>query len=169
MRRLTETGSRATSIPSICATPVVGNTRVVRMPIVVVLPAPFGPSKPKNSPRGTSKEMPSSTSCNRSLPAATLIALASIKSINERASNSRTSSSERLSRRVSSLWRLFSMRVSQSKKRSIWLRMVCETSCCCGCVICLRVKTTCWQRLSWTSCWAVLLESIGTASVSSGS
>src|SRR2546423_13246817 len=60
MRRFTETGSRATSMPSICATPSVGNTRVVRIPIVVVLPAPFGPSSPKNSPRVTSKEMPSS-------------------------------------------------------------------------------------------------------------
>ena len=40
------------------ALPPVGTTRVVSMPIVVDFPAPFGPSSPKNSPRGTSRSMP---------------------------------------------------------------------------------------------------------------
>jgi hypothetical protein len=33
----------------------VGTTRVVRMPAVVVLPAPFGPRRPKISPARTSR------------------------------------------------------------------------------------------------------------------
>src|SRR5436853_3357672 len=40
------------------ACPPVGSTRVVSTPIVVVLPAPFGPSRPKTSPRLTMKLMP---------------------------------------------------------------------------------------------------------------
>src|SRR5260370_40226368 len=67
MRRFTATGLRPTSIPSIRAEPPVGKTRVVSTPIVVVLPAPFGPSKPKNSPRGISNEMPSSALTSRPL------------------------------------------------------------------------------------------------------
>ena len=35
--------------------PTVGMTRVVSMPTVVVLPAPFGPSSPKISPRCTAQ------------------------------------------------------------------------------------------------------------------
>src|SRR5215472_1786255 len=58
MRFFTATGCCATSMPSIAASPELGRTRVVRIPIVVVLPAPLGPSKPKNSPRATSNEMP---------------------------------------------------------------------------------------------------------------
>jgi len=41
------------------ACPEVGRTRVVRTPTVVVLPAPFGPSSPKTSPRRTVKLNPS--------------------------------------------------------------------------------------------------------------
>jgi len=37
----------------------VGTMEVVKTPIVVVLPAPFGPKRPKISPRETSKETPS--------------------------------------------------------------------------------------------------------------
>ena len=39
--------------------PPVGTTVVVSIPIVVDLPAPFGPSSPKNSPRRTSRSSPS--------------------------------------------------------------------------------------------------------------
>jgi len=40
-------------------------TRVVSTPIVVVLPAPFGPSRPKISPAPTVKEMPSTALTGR--------------------------------------------------------------------------------------------------------
>ena len=46
----TRTESLTTSAPATIAFPEVGSTRVVRMAIAVVLPAPFGPSNPKNSP-----------------------------------------------------------------------------------------------------------------------
>ena len=48
-------GSATTSTPATHAEPAVGMTRVVSMPMVVVLPAPFGPSRPKISPRPTSR------------------------------------------------------------------------------------------------------------------
>src|SRR5438132_3297552 len=51
-------GSAATSNPPTRAVPLVGATVVVRMPIVVDLPAPLGPSKPNTSPGATSKVMP---------------------------------------------------------------------------------------------------------------
>src|SRR5438309_1465899 len=57
MRRRTATACATTSWPPINACPPVGSTRVVRMPMVVVLPAPLGPSKPKNSPLGTAKSL----------------------------------------------------------------------------------------------------------------
>jgi hypothetical protein len=47
------------SRPSIVAVPPVGDSVVVRIEIVVVLPAPFGPSSAKNSPARTSKLIPS--------------------------------------------------------------------------------------------------------------
>jgi hypothetical protein len=46
--RFTPTGSATTSMPATQARPPVGSTKVVSMPIVVDLPAPFGPSRPKN-------------------------------------------------------------------------------------------------------------------------
>ena len=46
-------GCATTSMPPTDASPDVGITRVVNMPTVVVLPAPFGPSNPKISPRRT--------------------------------------------------------------------------------------------------------------------
>ena len=58
MRCLTATGSRATSKPSTVTRPPVGFTRVVIAPIVVVLPAPLGPSSPKISPSRTAKSIP---------------------------------------------------------------------------------------------------------------
>jgi hypothetical protein len=59
------TGFRATSIPRTRAIPAVGTTRVVRMPIVVVVPAPFGPSKPNTSPGGTWKSTSSTAFVGR--------------------------------------------------------------------------------------------------------
>ncbi len=59
------TGSAATSTPATLAVPEVGSTRVVRTPIVVVLPAPLGHSRPKTSPRGTVKEIPSTALTGR--------------------------------------------------------------------------------------------------------
>ena len=52
---LASAGWAATSIPASRARPDVGTTRVVSMPAVVVLPAPFGPSRPKISPACTSR------------------------------------------------------------------------------------------------------------------
>ena len=46
-------------MPPTSARPDVGMTRVVSMLAVVVLPAPFGPSKPKISPWATVRFMPS--------------------------------------------------------------------------------------------------------------
>ena len=62
MRCFTATGSACTSMPSIATYPDVGRTRVVSAPIVVVLPAPFGPRSPKTSPRRASKLMPATAS-----------------------------------------------------------------------------------------------------------
>src|SRR5262245_33290186 len=58
IRRRTATLSATTSDPATHAWPEVRVTRVVRMPMVVVLPAPFGPSRPKNSPRRISRSRP---------------------------------------------------------------------------------------------------------------
>ena len=56
-RRLrTRTGSATTSRPLTRTVPDVGSTRVVSTPIVVVLTAPFGPRRPKISPRATSND-----------------------------------------------------------------------------------------------------------------
>ena len=46
------------------ATPEVGASVVVRIEIVVVLPAPFGPSSAKSSPARTVKLMPSTAFCS---------------------------------------------------------------------------------------------------------
>jgi hypothetical protein len=55
----TALASATMSWPSIVAVPDVGARVVVRIEMVVVLPAPFGPSSAKNSPARTSKLMPS--------------------------------------------------------------------------------------------------------------
>ena len=52
-------GLATTSIAAMVARPLLGSTLVVKMPIVVVLPAPLGPSSPKVSPRRTLNEMSS--------------------------------------------------------------------------------------------------------------
>jgi len=56
--RLTPTGLATTFMPATHACPPVGKTSVVSMPIVVDLPAPFGPSRPKNWPELTLRSMP---------------------------------------------------------------------------------------------------------------
>ena len=62
IRRLTATGCLVTSWPATQARPPVGCTSVVSMPMVVDLPAPFGPRRPKNSPCGMSRSMPRTAS-----------------------------------------------------------------------------------------------------------
>src|SRR6266852_3848962 len=57
--RRTALASRTTSCPAIFTLPDVRPRVVVRMEIVVVLPAPFGPSSAKNWPCSTSKVTPS--------------------------------------------------------------------------------------------------------------
>src|SRR5207244_13643369 len=57
--RRTALASRTMSLPSIVAPPLVGESVVVRIEIMVVFPAPFGPRRTKNSPAFTWKEMPS--------------------------------------------------------------------------------------------------------------
>src|SRR5438270_4979866 len=67
MLRRTSSRSRTTSWPATVAEPAVGLASVHSMLIVVVLPAPFGPRKPKTSPAATSKSTPftASSSPNR--------------------------------------------------------------------------------------------------------
>jgi hypothetical protein len=50
MARRTFSGSLVTEWPATQAWPPLGLSSVVRMRIVVVLPAPFGPMKPKTLP-----------------------------------------------------------------------------------------------------------------------
>jgi hypothetical protein len=52
------------SYPAIRAVPEVGDRVVVRIEIVVVLPAPLGPRRVKNSAGATMKEMPSTAFCS---------------------------------------------------------------------------------------------------------
>ena len=54
----TADGSVTTLCPATSAVPLVGRTSVQRMPMVVDLPAPLGPRKPKISPGRTSRSMP---------------------------------------------------------------------------------------------------------------
>ena len=52
IRGLSESAPSATSTPRTVAWPPSGLRRPSRISTVVVLPAPFGPSSPKTSPRG---------------------------------------------------------------------------------------------------------------------
>src|SRR5205085_11458898 len=61
--RRTEAGSLRTSTPAIRTPPDVGTSVVVRMEMVVVLPAPLGPRRAKNSPAPTPKLMLSTALC----------------------------------------------------------------------------------------------------------
>src|SRR6478609_8487074 len=56
--RLAAVGSAHTSCPRTNARPASGRNRPVTIDRVVVLPAPLGPTSPKNDPRGTSRSMP---------------------------------------------------------------------------------------------------------------
>ena len=67
MSCLASAGWATTSTPPTTARPDVGTTRVVSMPAVVVLPAPFGPSRPKISPAATDRF--SSSTARKSAPA----------------------------------------------------------------------------------------------------
>ena len=59
MRRFTATESASGSMPRIRIDPELGRSRPVRHLIVVDLPAPFGPRKPKKLPAGTARSIPS--------------------------------------------------------------------------------------------------------------
>src|SRR6188508_807133 len=59
MTRLRARRSFSREKPSIVTSPAVGRRRPVSILMVVLLPAPLGPRNPKNRPRGTSNEMPS--------------------------------------------------------------------------------------------------------------
>jgi hypothetical protein len=54
MRAFAAIGSAHTSMPSTHTWPRSGRSKPVAMRSVVVLPAPLGPTMPKNDPRGTS-------------------------------------------------------------------------------------------------------------------
>ena len=56
---LANAASATASTPAIMTVPALGSARVVQMEIVVVLPAPFGPSNPKIAPASTFRSMPS--------------------------------------------------------------------------------------------------------------
>src|ERR687894_804635 len=62
MRCRTQRASWTTSWPSTRAVPDVGVRSVISILIVVVLPAPFGPSRPNSSPRRTVKLTPRTAS-----------------------------------------------------------------------------------------------------------
>src|SRR5579872_2961670 len=57
MRFFTSIGCSSTSKPATVAAPDVGGMKQVRMRMVVVFPAPFGPRKPTICPFATSNEM----------------------------------------------------------------------------------------------------------------
>ena len=63
MARRTSRRSLSTEWPATHASPAVGRKSVARMRIVVVFPAPFGPTKPKTAPSSTVRAS-SSTAVN---------------------------------------------------------------------------------------------------------
>src|ERR1700679_3483577 len=69
-------------MPLIRPVPLVGSVRVVAIEIVVVLPAPFGPSNPKISPCSSSRSIPS-TATTRSFDSYTFVSfsISTIKKI----------------------------------------------------------------------------------------
>jgi hypothetical protein len=60
MRALARIGSATTSMPSMNARPASGRMSVVKTRTAVVLPAPFGPSRPTTLARSTVRSTPSS-------------------------------------------------------------------------------------------------------------
>src|SRR5688572_5146581 len=65
MRRLMPSRSVSSGRPSIITSPAVGRSRPVSILIVVLLPAPLGPRKPKKRPRATLKVSPSTAVFSR--------------------------------------------------------------------------------------------------------
>ena len=63
MRRRVSSGCSLTSNPSTVAVPLVAGRNPVKMRIVVVFPAPFGPKKPTTSPSAASNEAPDTAEC----------------------------------------------------------------------------------------------------------
>src|SRR6516225_4640897 len=78
MLRRTVSRSLTTSCPATLAEPEVGSARVHRILIVVDLPAPFGPRKPKVSPAATSKPMPRTASISPYLLVSSLTEIAGV-------------------------------------------------------------------------------------------
>src|ERR1700721_760115 len=78
MLRRTVSRSETTSWPATLAVPEVGSARVHRILIVVDLPAPFGPRKPKVSPAATSKSMPRTASISPYLLVSALTEIADV-------------------------------------------------------------------------------------------
>ena len=60
MWRRTSAGCRSTSMPATVADPESGRASVVSTRTAVVLPAPFGPSRPRIVPAGTAMSTPAS-------------------------------------------------------------------------------------------------------------
>src|SRR3954469_4730240 len=58
MSRFASSGASTMLCPPIVTSPAVGGMKPVIMRIVVLLPAPFGPRKPRTSPFSTVKETP---------------------------------------------------------------------------------------------------------------
>ena len=58
MQDLASSSSRSMSWPNTSTLPLVLVTSDVTIPMMVVLPAPFGPSRAKKSPSSTSRSMP---------------------------------------------------------------------------------------------------------------
>ena len=65
IRRRTWERSRRTSKPATRARPASASVSVARMRTVVVLPAPFGPSRANTLPRGMLRSTPASTGTSR--------------------------------------------------------------------------------------------------------
>src|SRR5215510_14877151 len=78
MLHRTVSRSRTTSCPATLAVPEVGSARVHRILIVVDLPAPFGPRKPKVSPAETSQSMPRTASISPYLLVSALTEIAAV-------------------------------------------------------------------------------------------
>src|SRR6266705_2789883 len=78
MLRRTVSRSETTSWPATLAVPEVGSARVHRILMVVDLPAPFGPRKPKVSPVDTSKSMPRTASISPYLLVSALTEIAGV-------------------------------------------------------------------------------------------
>src|ERR1700751_2389542 len=78
MFRRTVSRSCTTSWPATLADPDVGFARVHRILMVVDLPAPFGPRKPKVSPVDTPKSMPRTASISPYLLVSALTEIAGV-------------------------------------------------------------------------------------------